>query len=140
MTVAKIMSTPVVTVAMDDPLSHVKALFDKSGFHHLLVVEDGKLVGVISDRDLLRRISPYAGTIAETYRDNATLDHRAHQIMTRELVTLNINQRIADAVTTFNNHKISCIPVVDDDNKPLGIVSWRDVMRALSKIKRTPPG
>ena len=53
MSIRRIMSKSVVTVAMDDPLSRIKETFDRHGFHHLLVVDAGELVGVISDRDLL---------------------------------------------------------------------------------------
>lgn len=137
MSVSKIMSTPVVTVNMDDKLSVVKKIFDQSRFHHILVIDGGVLVGVISDRDLLRNISPYVDTLAQTHRDQATLDNRAHQIMTRELITLTSDQKISDAVNTFNQNKISCIPVVDDALKPIGIISWRDILKALGQIKRS---
>ncbi len=44
---------------MDDPLYLIQRIFQREGFHHLLVVEEDQLVGVISDRDLLPAISPY---------------------------------------------------------------------------------
>ena len=53
--VRDIMSKTVVTVEMDDMLRTVKEIFDHMKFHHLLVVEAGKLFGVVSDRDLQRR-------------------------------------------------------------------------------------
>jgi acetoin utilization protein AcuB len=63
MKLGEIMSTRVVTVEFDDSLATVKEIFDSLRFHHLLVVgSDRKLCGVISDRDLLRAISPYVGT------------------------------------------------------------------------------
>ncbi len=88
MSIEKIMSKTVVTVEMDDSLKVVKDIFDNTNFHHLLVVESGKLFGVISDRDLLKSLSPDIGTVAETSKDTATLNKRAHQIMTRKPVTL----------------------------------------------------
>ena len=88
MTIEEIMSTPVVTVEMDDSLRAVKEIFDNSQFHHVLVVESGKLFGVVSDRDLLKAISPNIGTAAELNRDLATLKKKVHQIVTRNPVTL----------------------------------------------------
>jgi acetoin utilization protein AcuB len=132
MSVERIMTTPVVTVAMDDPLSRIKDVFDSHGFHHLLVVEeDGRLAGVVSDRDLLKALSPHLGSVSETTRDLATLNRRAHQIMSRGLITLGADATIDDAIETFNRNRISCIPIVDAGNRPLGIVSWRDILRAL---------
>lgn len=131
MSVNNIMTTSVVTVEMDDPLSVVKEIFDNARFHHLLVVEKGKLTGVISDRDLLKAISPNIGTAAETSRDTATLNKRAHQIMTRKPITLTPESGIQDAIKLFNSHDISCIPVVDKSNVPVGIISWRDILRAI---------
>jgi len=125
-----IMTARVVTVEVDDPLETVKSIFDSVKFHHLLVVEKGKLCGVISDRDLLRALSPYVGTPSENARDLATLKKRAHQIMTRKPVTLPPEAAVADAVKLFLEHRVSCIPVVDPAFKPVGIVSWRDLLRS----------
>ncbi len=132
MNVEKIMSKTVVTVEMDDSLKVVKDIFDNTRFHHLLVVESAKLLGVISDRDLLKSLSPNIGTATETLKDAATLNKRAHQIMTRKPVTLAPNAEIYDAINIFNNKDISCIPIVDNERKPIGILSWRDILKALA--------
>ena len=131
MLVKSIMSTRVVTVEMDDSLASVKHIFDHVSFHHLLVVEEGALFGVISDRDLLRAVSPNVETESETLRDRATLNKRVHQILTRKPITLFANAGIYDAIEIFNKHNISCIPIVDKENKPVGIISWRDILKAI---------
>jgi acetoin utilization protein AcuB len=128
MNVEEIMSETIVTVEMDDSLMVVKEIFDKVRLHHLLVVESGILFGVISDRDLLKALSPNIGSVSETVGDLATLSKRAHQIMTRRPVTLSRKAGIHDAIEVFKNHKISCIPIVDEERKPVGIISWRDVL------------
>jgi acetoin utilization protein AcuB len=102
-------------------------------FHHLLVVDEHKkLSGIVSDRDLLRALSPYVGSAAETARDVATLNKRVHQIMTRRPITLHAQAAIAEAVNLLLAHRISCIPIVDDESKPVGILSWRDLLKSLS--------
>jgi acetoin utilization protein AcuB len=131
MGVERIMSRSVVTVSMDDSLSRIKEVFDRHGFHHVLVVEDGRLVGVVSDRDLLKALSPHLGKASETARDLASLNKRAHQIMSRELVTLGAGASLHEAIETFNQNRISCIPIVDAGGRPVGIVSWRDILRAV---------
>jgi acetoin utilization protein AcuB len=129
-----IMTPHAVTVTPDTSLRSVRAIFAQHRFHHLLVVEDGRLVGVVSDRDLLKAISPNLGTLAETARDEATLAKHAHQVMSRKLATLNVRATTGDAIDLFNGRQVSCIPVVDDDFHPVGIISWRDVLRALSPV------
>ncbi len=134
MTVQGIMSTRLVTVEMDDKLKAVKEIFDRMKFHHLLVVEEDRLVGVISDRDLLRALSPFIGSTMEADRDVATLNRRVHQIMTRKPITLAPQASVADAVALFLAHDISCIPVVDAACSPIGILSWRDVLRSSAPL------
>ncbi|MGA2840222.1 MAG: CBS domain-containing protein [Steroidobacteraceae bacterium] len=127
----KIMKTRLATVEMDDKLRVVKDIFDSMGFHHLLVVGDDKtLRGVVSDRDLLRALSPYVGTAAETTRDIASLNKRVHQIMSRQPITLKADGTVDDAIALLLDHRISCVPIVDDQFRPVGIVSWRDILRA----------
>jgi len=127
----KITKTRLATVEMDDKLRVVKNIFDSMGFHHLLVVGDDKtLRGVVSDRDLLRALSPYVGTAAETTRDIASLNKRVHQIMSRQPITLKADGTVDDAIALLLDHRISCVPIVDDQFRPVGIVSWRDILRA----------
>ena len=135
MLIRDIMTKNVVTVEMDDKLLAVKEIFDNSKFHHLLVTEEGKLFGVVSDRDLLKSISPNIGTMRVTYNDMATLQKRVHQIMTRKPITLSPDASINDAIDVFNQHRISCIPIIDEEFRPVGIVSWRDIMRYLGERK-----
>jgi acetoin utilization protein AcuB len=133
MIMGDIMTARVVTVEMDDRLKVVKEIFDTMSFHHLLVVDEHKkLSGVVSDRDLLRALSPYVGSAAETERDLATLNKRVHQIMSRHPITLHAQSAVAEAVSLLLTHRISCIPIVDDEFKPIGIVSWRDLLKALA--------
>jgi acetoin utilization protein AcuB len=132
MDVRSIMTARVVTVEMDDRLDVVKQIFDTLKFHHLLVVDDRKkLSGVVSDRDLLKALSPYVGSATETARDIATLNKRVHQIMSRNPITLHPEAQVADAVQLLLNQRISCIPIVDREFKPVGILSWRDVLKSL---------
>ena len=139
MDVATIMTARVVTVEMDDRLDVVKKIFDTLNFHHLLVIDDSrKLKGIVSDRDLLKALSPYVGSAAENARDLATLNKRVHQIMSRNPVTLPRQAGLNEAMQLFLEHRISCIPIVDDAFKPVGILSWRDVFKALIGAQAQP--
>eukprot|EP01037_Dinobryon_pediforme_P020655 gene20655-21330_t len=129
--IKKIMSIQLVTVGLDDQLSTVKAIFDNLKFHHVLVLDERKLLGIVSDRDLLKALSPNIGTVTESYKDLASLNKRVHQIMTRHPVVLQEEATVDDAIHLFNTQRVSCLPVVDSDGHPIGIVSWRDILKNL---------
>ncbi|MCU4675713.1 CBS domain-containing protein [Catenovulum sp. 2E275] len=131
MKISEIMSHPVVTVEPDDSLVIVSDIFNNTRFHHLLVVEKGVLIGVVSDRDWLKAISPNIGTASEQQKDLATLNKRVHQIMTRQPITLTLQNSIHEVIDIFAEQNISCIPVVNKSNQPIGIISWRDIIRAI---------
>lgn len=134
MNISHLMSHQVITVDMDDPVSKVKQIFSDKGFHHLLVTENQKLCGIISDRDLLKALSPKVDTPAASNSDLATLNKRAHQIMSHNPVTLPPTATMREAVHCFNTHAISCLPIVDERQHPMGILSWRDIMRTLEQF------
>jgi len=133
MNVKSLMTSRIVTVELDDSIAVVKQVFDQTKFHHVLVVEAGKLFGVVSDRDLLKAMSHRLGTAAETDRDLATLNKRVHQIMTRKPIYLLQDATIEAAIDVFCDNTISCIPIVDLHHTPVGILSWRDILMALRK-------
>lgn len=128
-TVKSIMSKRVVSITMDDTLAKARELFLEFHFHHLLVLESGRLVGVISDRDLLKAISPFIGSLSELDRDRATLNKRAHQIMSRNPVTIEASETVETAAQRLLINRVSCLPVVTQDGKINGIVSWRDLLK-----------
>ncbi|MEO7494799.1 MAG: CBS domain-containing protein [Massilia sp.] len=129
--IKQIMTTRIVTVELDDKLSMVSDIFKSSKFHHLLAVEDRELIGIVSDGDLFKAISPNIGSAVETYKDTATLNKRVHQIMSRHPVVLTDEATFGDAIDLFNEKNVSCIPIVNAANRPVGIVSWRDILKHL---------
>lgn len=130
------MSRRMVTVTMDDTLATIQELFKEHRFHHLLVVENRALAGIISDRDLLRAVSPNIGTLSETDRDRATLNKRAHQIMTRNPVAVRPTTTLDTAATLMLEKKVSCLPVTSGEGRLEGILSWRDILKALVPAER----
>ena len=73
-----------------------------------------------------------AHELTERAQDVATLNKRAHQIMSRKPITARPDTLLPDAVKMILEHRISCLPVTDDQMHPLGIVSWRDVLKTLT--------
>lgn len=135
MRVVEIMSRELVTVGPDDRLRTVRMLFERYRFHHLLVVDGAKLLGVISDRDLLKSISPFIEKMAERPQDVATLERRVHQIMTRKPVTVPDTALVCDAAEVMLGNRVSCLPVVDANGKAVGIITWRDMLRGVCGVE-----
>lgn len=136
MRIAEIMSSHPITIGMDDSLRTIQALLEKHRFHHVMVVGGGRLLGVISDRDVLRRLSPFIETAGSQRRDEATLDLRAHQLMTRRPITVTPETDAQVAASVLVEHGISCLPVVDEAGALVGVVTWKDLLRATLRRSR----
>lgn len=124
-----------MTVKMDDNLYRVHEIFQKHKFHHVLVVDGKTLLGVISDRDLLKAVSARIGSSSADVRDLASFQKKVYQIMSRNLITINQDDTVLQAVRLFNRHPISCLPVVDENAQWVGIVSWRDIFKQIEQRK-----
>jgi acetoin utilization protein AcuB len=124
-----IMTRNVVTADMDNTLRQVKTIFDNVTFHHLLVLDKGKLTGVISDRDLLKEVSPGILQGKESAQELQRMKKHVHMIMSRKPVTLNKEASVKQAIELIVQENVSCIPVVDSENHVEGIVTWRDVLK-----------
>ena len=126
------MSTNLITLELDDDLGKAKAIFDQHKIHHILVLNDKELVGVITDRDIYKHLSPTIGTKNETTRDYSLLQKKLHLVMNRNLTTASENATLNEAVLLFHDNHISCLPIVNDKMEPLGIISWRDILKVIA--------
>jgi len=124
------MTPRTVTIGMDDSLKIARAIFNRRRFHHLLVIDNGKLVGVLSDRDLLKHISPFLGSpFSQRQQDSATLNKKVHQMMSRRLVSVSPDAKVSQAAERMMAERVSCLPVVDGNGKPIGIITTHDLLR-----------
>ena len=112
MLIKEIMTTRVATVSMDDRLGVIKEIFEQAHCRHLLVLEEEVLVGVISDRDLLRALSPYLDTDAEMNRDTETLNPRPPQSTSRKPLTISRDYTLPAAAAIILEQHVSCLPVL----------------------------
>ena len=132
MKIEDLMSKNVITVHIDDRLLKVKELFEHNSFHHLMVVNDkGELAAVISDRDYTKAIHPNIDKPSATVKDLATLNKRVHQIVKRKPVVIAEHASLKAVIQIFYENKISCLPVVDSNKRPVGVISWRDILKWL---------
>lgn len=112
MLVEQIMQSTLVTVASQTTLTEARRLTRQRGIRHLVVVDGGRLVGIISDRDL----------------KGATGEGPVGDIMTRGVITVAPNAAVEDVGRLMVGEKISALPVMRGD-RPIGIVTETDVLR-----------
>lgn len=127
MTVDSIMSREVATVSPDAALVDIRKRLQEGGINHMVVVEDGTLRGVISDRDVLEAISPFLDTYSEEHRDVKTLSQPASEIMQADPITAAPDTPIEEASRTLLDNRVSSLPVVEGDEL-MGIVTGKDML------------
>jgi len=132
MKISQIMQRNLITLDMDDSLASAKKLFEQHKMHHILIKDQARLAGVITDRDLWQNLSPTIGTSKETAQDSFNLNKKVHLIMVRDLITVTENVTLNEAVLLFHDHRISCLPVVDEKQRAIGIITWRDIIRLIA--------
>jgi len=130
MNVDSVMSRDVVTVRPDAALMEIRGLLHEKGFNHLLVTEeDDTLCGVISDRDVLKSVSPFLDTYSEEHRDVKTLSRPASEIMQADPITVTPDTSIKDASQTLLENRVSSLPVVEG-TELVGIVTGKDLLQS----------
>ena len=133
MKIETMMTRKLITLSMDSTLAQAKEIFENNNIHHLLVTDDdGTLAGVVNDRDLYKHLSPTVGTSQETHRDTALMQKKLHQIMSRELTTAQAHLSLTKAILMFYDNHISCLPIINEDNVAVGIITWRDVLKVMA--------
>ncbi len=133
MNVSEITRTVLVTVTMDYTRGQARDIMQKKKIRHLLVMDEGELAGIITDRDVRSHLSPLIGTPVEGAADEKTLTTKVHKVMTRNLITVSSETPIEEAVDLILTHKLGCLPVIDKDGFTLGIVTDVDFLRYLAK-------
>jgi acetoin utilization protein AcuB len=137
--VADIMKSNPVTVTPRNAIRTAINLMREGGYRRLPVVDRGRLVGIITDRDLRRAAnSPFV--VREQWYDNFILDHiEVGSCMTPNPLTTEPAVPIADAARLMRNHKIGGLPVVTD-GQLVGIITETDLLDFLIELLAGEPG
>jgi acetoin utilization protein AcuB len=131
--VADIMKSNPVTVTPRNAIRTAINLMREGGYRRLPVVDRGRLVGIITDRDLRRAAnSPFV--VREQWYDNFILDHiEVGSCMTPNPLTIEPTAPIADAARLMRNHKIGGLPVVTE-GQLVGIITETDLLDFLVEL------
>lgn len=134
MLVTEIMSKPAISVGLDDSLSSVMDVFLNSHVRFVLVEENRQLFGVIERSDVLKVVSPYVFSNVHTTRDLATLNRRVHEVVRRKPIFLYQTATSNEVLQVFAEQKIGCVPICDENNTPVGIITRSDIIQHFDAI------
>ena len=117
MQIVNLMTSDPVTIAPHDTLAKAKSIMDAGHFRRVPVLDNGRLVGILTERDL----HDYTGYLEST---------RVNAAMRTALVTVTPYNTVEDAARLMLKHKIGGLPIVAENGALVGIVTTSDLLRA----------
>jgi CBS domain-containing protein len=127
--IRKLMFVKPRTVRVGDSVVEAAKLMRGEETGMAPIVDAGRLVGVITERDITIRV------VAEG-RDPRTT--RVEEVASRDLVTIDPDQDLGDALDVMAHHDVKRLPVIEDDGTLVGIVTRADVARHLGAEREEP--
>lgn len=126
--ISQIMTTEVIAANPNNKFSQVFQFFSERNINHIPVVENDILIGIISNKDMVRHI--FKHIVVQKKSDIALLDTelKLKDIMTPNPVTVDENTTLIDVKNIFGKALFNCLPVTRD-GKLVGIVTPKDIMK-----------
>jgi len=126
--VKDVMTPNPITIDPNQPVLEALLVMYQRDIRRLPVMEGGKLVGIISDRDIKQTMGRPA-LVSRQAGEEPELKLSIGDVMTRNLITVSQDDDLKDAIELLVENKISGLPVVDQDQKLVGVISAIDVLR-----------
>ncbi|GAB4525088.1 MAG: hypothetical protein OHK0046_40500 [Anaerolineae bacterium] len=124
------MTSDVITVPSDTPITTAHQIMKKNKIRRLPVVDHDKLVGIVTIGDV-REASPSAATTLSIWELNYLWSQlKVADVMTRRVMTVGPNEPLIYAAKIMLDHKISGVPVVENDQL-VGVITESDIFRML---------
>ncbi|MEJ2727749.1 MAG: CBS and ACT domain-containing protein [Deltaproteobacteria bacterium] len=128
------MSKKVITIDADDSMQDAMGLLKEHGIRRLPVIKKGKLVGIVTDRDL-KKASASDATSLEIHELLYLLTAvKVKDIMTKEPITVPPDYTVEETAQVLLESKISGAPVVDDSGNVVGVITQSDLFRVLMSL------
>jgi len=128
------MSKPVVTVDVDDSMQDAARLLKKRNIRMLPVLKNGKLVDIITDRDM-KRASASDATALEIHELLYLITKiKVKDIMTKNPITVPFDFTVEETAEVLLNNKISGVPVVDHERELVGVITQTDLFKAIISL------
>ena len=133
MQVREIMSKDIEVVDRNDNLRTVEERMVTKQLRHLPVLEQGEVVGMVTQRDLFKAAMSSTMGYGEKAQQAYLQSVRVKEIMTYPVVTVSPDTSVAAAAEMMINKSLGCLPVVDD-RQLIGIVTKTDLLRCLCAL------
>jgi acetoin utilization protein AcuB len=127
--VRELMTPNPITVAHGQTVGKAMELMARFDIRRLPVIRDGKLTGIVSDRDVRQMAGRPSVKLEKTASDEAYLHLPVEEVMTLNAITIRETQPAQDAIALMIKHKISGLPVVGRDGALVGIISEQDILK-----------
>ena len=123
-----------IAVEADSPFLEARVIMKEKKIGHLPVVDRGKLIGVVTDRDL-KEAAPSGATTLDVYEMNyLLLKMKVRDLIKRQPITIKPTNSVEKAATLMYEHKVGCLPVVDEGGALVGIITGRDLLGVMVDI------
>ncbi|MDX1667419.1 MAG: CBS domain-containing protein [Saprospiraceae bacterium] len=129
--VREIMTREVITVSPEDTMDKVRDIFRRHAIHHLPILRDGRVVGILSKSDYLRLqhgFTLFKTHKSEEYNDAIMRSLLVGEVMVKQVATLNPEDTIEIALGIFRENLFHALPVVDQSGQLVGIVTTYDLL------------
>lgn len=134
MFVANRMTKNPITVSPETKVDEAAALMKKHHFRRLLVVADGKLVGFLSDKDIIKAAPSPATTLAKYEINSLLAKMRIADIMAKEVISVQVDATIEEAALLMCNHKIGGLPVISSVGSVVGVITETDIFKTFVDV------
>ena len=131
--VKDLMTTAVITIEPDAPMKAAVEKILTGRFRRIPVVDQGRLVGIITDRDVRQTLNSPVLVREKAYDDYVFHEVRVADSMTPDPLTIHPDAPVLEAVETMESRKIGGLPVVED-GRLVGIITESDLMHYLVKL------
>jgi acetoin utilization protein AcuB len=132
MNVSDLMTKSPISTDPQTPVLEARQMMTAKRIRHLLVTDDGKLVGIVTDRDIRLNMPSPATSLSIWELNHLIARMTAGSVMTKKLVTVGPHQDARDAALLMLDNRIGALPVVDH-GQLVGIVTETDLLRAFVK-------
>jgi CBS domain-containing protein len=130
-TVAEIMTERVIVVRPEETMDVIQDIFRKNNIHHVPVVDKGCVVGMVSHSDylkLLHGFTLFKTKKSDEYNDSILRSLLVKEVMSKQVATLGPEDTLELAAGFFRENLFHALPVVDEDNMLIGIVTTYDLL------------
>jgi len=127
------MTKELFTITEDDCLLDAIHLMRDNGIRRLPVVKDNKLIGMITEKDVDQYAPSKASTLDKYEMLNALSKSFVKDAMTKDVITVNINDVIETAAILLHEHRFGGLPVLDDDGTLVGLITAVDIFEIFAE-------